>query len=90
MIKGVNRQVIEVSDTGNPYFERALLVVRGDLGGCSPGRLHEEAGRLLHTAGAYSGLRRSRRAALGSRLLWALGGGGAGAAIALAIAALVS
>lgn len=28
MIKGVNRQIIEVMDTGNPYFERALLVVR--------------------------------------------------------------
>ena len=28
MIKGINRQVIEVTETGNPYFERALLVVR--------------------------------------------------------------
>lgn len=28
MIKGVNRQIIEVMDTGNQYFERALLVVR--------------------------------------------------------------
>ena len=28
MIKGVNRQIIEVLDTGNEYFERALLVVR--------------------------------------------------------------
>lgn len=89
MIKGVNRQIIEVSDTGNPYFERALLVVRGDLDGCSSGRLHEEAGRLLRTAGAYSGLRKSRRAAFGKRLLWALGGGGAGAAIALVIVGLM-
>ena len=28
MIKGINRQVIEVTETGNAYFERALLVVR--------------------------------------------------------------
>ena len=28
MIKGVNRQIIEVSDTGNRSFERAILFVR--------------------------------------------------------------
>ena len=27
MIKGVNRQVIEVVDTGSPYFERAILII---------------------------------------------------------------
>ena len=28
MIKGVNRQMIEVTHTGSPYFERAFFVVR--------------------------------------------------------------
>ena len=32
MIKGINRQMIEVTHTGSPYFERAFLVVRA---GCS-------------------------------------------------------
>ena len=27
MIKGINRQVIEVADTGSEYFERAMLFV---------------------------------------------------------------
>ena len=27
MVKGVNRQIIEINDTGNKYFERVLLFV---------------------------------------------------------------
>ena len=27
MIKGVNRQIIEVADTGSEYFERAMLFI---------------------------------------------------------------
>ncbi len=28
MIKGVNREIIEISDTGHNYFERAVLYIR--------------------------------------------------------------
>lgn len=28
MVKGVNRQVLEIQETQSPYFERALLFVR--------------------------------------------------------------
>jgi len=61
MIKGINRQIIEVSDTGNPYFERALLVVRAGAEDDRNGRLHEEAQRFLRSADGYTGLRLSRR-----------------------------
>lgn len=30
MIRGVNKNVIEISDTGNDCFERAILFVRAD------------------------------------------------------------
>ena len=40
MIKGVNRQIIEVMDTGNQYFERALLVVRPGYTDTEIGRAH--------------------------------------------------
>lgn len=61
MIKGINRQIIEITDTGNPYFERALLIVRPNCTDAPGDRLHEEASRLVRTAGGYSGLKRSRR-----------------------------
>lgn len=31
MIRGVNKNVIEISDTGNECFERAILFVRPEL-----------------------------------------------------------
>lgn len=61
MIKGVNRQIIEVTDTGNEYFERALLVVRAGFSDTSPMRLSDEAQRFVKNADGYSGLRINRR-----------------------------
>lgn len=59
MIKGVHRQMIEVTHTGSPYFERAFLVVRG---GEMPeeGKLHTLAQKVVEQAGTYAGLKRQR------------------------------
>lgn len=59
MIKGVNRQMIEVTHTGSPYFERAFLVVRS---GSQPpeDNLHRQAERVVQQAQTYAGLRRGR------------------------------
>lgn len=72
MIKGVNRQIIEITETGNPYFERALLIVRPGFSDVPDERIREEAHRLVQAAGGYSGLRRNRRK---RRKLVLLGGG---------------
>ena len=37
MIKGVNRQVVEVSDTGSEYFERILFIVKPEYATVSEG-----------------------------------------------------
>ena len=59
MIKGVNRQMIEVTHTGSPYFERAFLVVR--VGSQPPEEnLHRQAERVVQQAQTYAGLRRGR------------------------------
>ena len=88
MIKGVNRQIIEVSDTGNTYFERALLIVRAKYSDMDDRMLHDEADRLLKKAGGYTGLRLSRRRRTVHSLLTALGGGMVGA-MAGALAAML-
>lgn len=36
MIKGVNRAVIEVNDTANPYIEKAILFVNAEYAKKSP------------------------------------------------------
>ena len=79
MIKGVNRQIIEVMDTGNQYFERALLVVRPGYTDTEPTRLREEAQRMLRKAGGYAGLKRQRRRRYLKAALYGLAAGCVGA-----------
>ncbi len=85
MIKGINRQMIEIVDTGNPYFERAFLVVQPGISQPDSELLHRQAQDLLQNTGSCSLLRRQRARELVGRiglcLLSALGG----AALALFI-----
>jgi len=43
VIKGVNKQIIEISDTGNDSFERAILFVRPDSRGLGSEELERRA-----------------------------------------------
>jgi hypothetical protein len=44
MIKGINRQVVEVRETGNECFERILFFVKPEYAGMSEGKIREKAG----------------------------------------------
>ena len=50
MIKGINRQVVEVKDTGNDCFEKILFFVKPEYAGMSEVKIRERAG--LVTKGA--------------------------------------
>lgn len=43
MIKGVNRQVIEISETDCEYFERVMFFVKPEFVNVSEGKLRERA-----------------------------------------------
>ena len=47
MIKGVNKQIFEVSETGSGYFEKVLLVVSRDGSRVNPSILSREAERVV-------------------------------------------
>lgn len=47
MIKGVNRQIIEVTQTENMYFERALLVIKPEYTNVGANQLDFEAEKYL-------------------------------------------
>ena len=63
MIKGVNRQIIEVTDTGSVYYERALLVVRPEYTSAQRTALEREAKRMLKGMKAPSSIKRSHAVA---------------------------
>ena len=87
MIKGVNRQMIEVTQTDSPFYERALFVVKPEYAGESYEALHREAIQVMERLGAPSAFRRRNKA-----LFWGLRLGAAalaGAGIALLAVALL-
>ena len=43
MVKGVNRHIIEINDTGSKYFERVLLFITPGREDMSEERLRQEA-----------------------------------------------
>lgn len=90
MIKGIHRQMIEVTHTGSPYFERAFLVVRG--GGEPPAAdtLQTLAHKVVEQAATYSGLRRGRWMRWLWRGLFGLGCAGIGAAVMWTIQHLIA
>ncbi len=81
MIKGINRQIVEVTDTKNPYFERMFLVVRHQCVDVAATLLDREAHKLLSSQNPYSGLKKARRRYVGIQLFWLLLGGILGAAL---------
>ena len=46
MIKGVNRQVIEITETGSEYFEKMLLVVKPQYSSMNLKNLKKKAGNV--------------------------------------------
>ena len=51
MRKGVNKQVLEIAETGNGFFEKAIFFVKPEYSGMSEGRLRESARKEIENAG---------------------------------------
>ena len=52
MIKGVNRQVVEVNDTGSDYFEKIMFFVKPEYISVSESKIRESAGRIAGNTSA--------------------------------------
>lgn len=51
MIKGVNKRIVEINNTDNEYFDKAILFVSSDVGEIPPAKLSEYAGNYLDKIG---------------------------------------
>jgi len=89
LIKGVNKQIIEVSDIGNSSFERAILFVRPDSRRLEPEELNRNALEYLSGARLRPSFypRRGLWGTLGRFLLGALIGAGVMAGVLLRVLA---
>lgn len=73
MIKGVNRCIIEITETGNTYYERALLFLKPEYASVQREVLEREAKKLLKKSDAPSIVKKGR-----NFLYWFVRLGGAG------------
>ncbi|MBQ3137483.1 MAG: hypothetical protein IJB74_08390 [Clostridia bacterium] len=87
MIKGVNRQVVEVNETDCDYFERILFFVKPEYASISEGKIRERAGIIAGRTDKAppTKVRGSRTTAVLKIVLSVLGGLVAGLIIARVI-----
>lgn len=60
MIKGVNRQVVEVTQTQCEYFEKVLFFIKPEYSAVSEGKLRERATVIADSAGVPPAARLKR------------------------------
>ena len=81
MVKGINRQVLEIQETGSPYFDRAFFFVKPEFAFTDEKRLRQAAEDALKRPDR---LPKTQPKRIKNVLYWALGSGaavGAGAII---------
>lgn len=61
MIKGVNKQVLEITNTENPYFERIVFFVKPEYKGADRAKLKKEAESFAIKAQKPPKSRKTRR-----------------------------
>ena len=60
MVKGVNRQVLEVHETGCDYFEKALFFIKPEYSAQSDSRLKGGALKAIQNSAAVPKTRRQK------------------------------
>lgn len=89
MIKGVNKQVLEINDRENGFFEKAIFFVKPEYSGFSEGRLRESAKKELSEIGAPPKTNREKRQFALKKLLYAASFSVLGIALGMTMAFLI-
>ncbi len=81
MVKGVNRQVLEIHETGCDYFEKALFFVRPEFSGESDSKLKSKALNSIHNSTRIPKTRKQKIKSKAFFVTQLLASAGAGAVI---------
>lgn len=85
MVKGVNKQIIEVVDTGNRYIKKAILFVSPDKAEYDPEFLIHQAKRYLEQT-EKGKPPKAKMPSKGKRIAWMIANIGTGAAVGAGVA----
>jgi hypothetical protein len=85
MVRGVNKQIVEIINTGNEYFEKAILIVNPEKFKAERDELQEQADLFVNSyiRGKAPRPRRARTRAVSNFLK--VGGGALGGALVSAL-----
>ncbi len=83
MIKGINRSIIEVCETGNEYYERAILIVKPEYASVQRAILEEEARKMVRELDVPSAFRSGHSRLRSLLLLLAAAASGSGITLLL-------
>ncbi len=64
MIKGINKHVIEILETGNMYYEKALFFVKPEYANVEREILIKEAKKVLKNIDATSAIKKRKKTTL--------------------------
>ncbi len=67
MVKGVNKTIIEINDTGNELFEKIILYVSPKYSNLNPLKLKAAATKELDKFGSEAGYKKSLRAVISAK-----------------------
>ncbi len=87
MIKGINRQVIEINETDGEYFEKVMFFVKPECVNISEGRLRERANAIAESGGRPPATKVHRSRFV--KALWLLSSAAIGAAVTAAVTLLL-
>ena len=85
MIRGVNKQIIEINETENEYFEKAILFVRPKKCDTGEAKLREAASGWLAPMGLAQRGRKKKMSRFLRMLCAAVAGGAVAAVIMLVL-----
>lgn len=61
LVKGVNKNVIELGDTGNQYYDKAILFLKPEYADVQHDVLEKEAKKLLKQVGITASIKRKNK-----------------------------
>ena len=88
MIKGINRQILEVTNPESPYFDKILFFVSADGSNMSEEKLHGEANNIARQIKKPPKSRRSKKEKIFNAVFIAAGVG-AGAALTFLLGSII-
>jgi len=61
VIKGINHSMIELNETGNEYYERAILIIKPEYASLQRALLEREARKMLRNMDAPAVIKNRKR-----------------------------